>query len=291
MSRSGLYLMLAGVLLGTGISHAESFPARLVMGNGQVWIGQIIRRDGNWIEFNKNNAAQSVRVGASTVKELKFKVALDAEKVSRMIQDRAFDEAINAINGAIAPFDEYSDIPSNLTRYKSILMELLYRTGKYDDSLAISSEIAKDGRSLELQEKARVYQALALVDTGRIKEIEALFSEYGWELEPTGDDVAAEKLYIAAKYMVLKKEFNRAMEYAARVVAFHSQDPDWIQPAELLCAQVYTELGLYESADEVCREILLFYKDTPEFDEATRLKIKIEKLRAEQRVKDSLKPE
>jgi len=288
MSRSVLYLMLAGALIGTGVSHAKSFPAELVMGNGQVWKGRIVRRDGDWIEFNKNNATRSVRVGASTVKELNFQVAIDAEKVLKMIRDREFDKAIKAIDDAIAPFSEYRDIPSNLTRYNTLQMELLYRTGNYDASLAISSGIAKDGRNPELQEKAKVYQALALVDAGRQKETEALFSEYGWELEPTSDGIAPEKLYIAAKYMVLKKEYNRAMEYAAKVVAFHSQDPDWVQPAELLCAQVYTELGLYDSADEVCREILLFYKGTPEFDEATRLKIKIEKLRAEQRLKDSL---
>jgi tetratricopeptide (TPR) repeat protein len=283
--------MLVGTLLGTGISYAKSFPAELTMGNGQIWKGNIVRRDGDWIEFNKNNATRSVRVGASTVKEMKFAVALDAEKVSKMIRDGEFETAIKAIDDAIAPFGEYSDIPSNLSRYNSLLMELLYRTGKYEDSLAISSKIVNDGRSPELQEKARVYQALALVDTGKIKETEELFSKYGWDLDPTGDDVAPEKLYIVAKYRALKKEYNRAMEYAAKVVAFHSQDPDWIQPAELLCAQVYTELGLYDSAEEVCREILLFYKNTPEFDAATRLKIKIEKLRAEQRMKNSLQPE
>jgi len=287
MNRSVLNLMLAGVLLGAGLSHAKSLPAELVMGNGRVWKGQIVRRDGDWIEFNKDNAARPIRIGAGTVKELNFEVEIDAEKVSKMIRDREFGKAIELIEAAIAPFDEFRDIPSNLTRYNILLMELLYRTGEYDKSLAISSEIAQDSRNPELQEKARVYQALALVDAGRKAETEELFSSYGWDLEPS-DSAAPEKLYIAAKYMVLKKEYNRAMEYAAKVVAFHSQDPDWVQPAELLCAQVYTELGLYDSADEVCREILLFYKGTPEFDEAKRLKIKIEKLRAEQRMKDSL---
>ncbi len=290
MSKPVFNLVLAGSLLWTAVSYGKPLPAKLVMGNGKVWKGQIVKRDGDWIEFNKDNAARTIRVGASTIKELNFKVAIDAEKVSGMIRDREFDGAIKLIDDAIAPFGEYRDIPSNLTRYNALLMELLYRTGKDDASLEISSAIAQDDRNPELQEKARIFQALALVDAGRAADTEALFAKYGWDLEPA-DDAAPEKLYIAAKYMALKKQFNRAMEYAARVVAFHSQDPDWVQPAELLCAQLYTELGLYDSADEVCREILLFYKNTPESDEATRLKIKIEKLRAEQRMKDSLQSE
>ena len=86
------------------------------------------------------------------------------------------------------------------------------------------------------------------------------------------------------------------MEFVAKVIAFHSQNPDWMQPAEMLCAEIYTELGasntnMYNSAEEVCREILMLYPDTPEFDKAKQLKIRIEKLRAEQKLKESLNSE
>ena len=96
--------------------------------------------------------------------------------------------------------------------------------------------------------------------------------------------------------MVLKKEYSDAIELVAKVVAFHSQDPDWMQPAEMLCAEIYTELGasnpdMYDSAEEVCRQILMLYPNTPEFDKAKQLSIRIEKLRAEQELKESLKPE
>ena len=122
--------MLAGILLGTVGSFAESFPAELVVGNGKVWKGTIIKRDGDWIEFSKANSARPIRVGVRTVKKLNFNVNLDAEKVLEMIRDRQFDRAIKEIDDALAPFSEYSDIPSNLTRYNLKLMELLYRAGK-----------------------------------------------------------------------------------------------------------------------------------------------------------------
>ncbi len=291
MRKSAFNLILAGVLLCGGLSFAEALPAELIMGNGRSWKGKLVRRDGDWIEFNTGTTSRPMRIGASKIKELKFKVSINSEKVSKMMHDREFDLVIEMVGEAIEPFVEYSDIPSNLTVYNALLMELLYRTGQYDKSLAISSKIALDGRNPTLQEKARLYQAMALIDAGRQAEAEALLSEYGWGQ----DEDSPANLYISAKLMVLKKNYSAAIELAAKVVAFHSQDPDWMQPAEMLCAEIYTELGasnpnMYNSAAEVCREILMLYPNTPEYDKAKRLGIRIEKLRAEQELKESLKP-
>ena len=88
----------------------------------------------------------------------------------------------------------------------------------------------------------------------------------------------------------MKKDHLKAAETVARIIAFHSQDPDWIQPAELLCAEIYIQLGMYDSAEEVCRQIMVLYKNSPEFDQAKQLAVKIEKLRAEQK-EESLKSE
>lgn len=292
MKKSGFKLILAGVLLCGGQSFAKPLPAELIMGNGRSWKGKLVRRDGDWIEFNNGTSSKPMRIGASKIKELKFKVSINSEKVSKMMRDREFHLVIEMVGEAIDPFAEYSDIPSNLTRYNILLMELLYRTGQYDKSLAISSKIATDVRNPELQKKARLYQAMALIDAGRQAEAEALLAEYGWNEEST----SPANLYISAKLMVLKKNYSEAIELVAKVVAFHSQNPDWMQPAEMLCAEIYTELGasntnMYNSAEEVCREILMLYPNTPEFDKAKRLKIRIEKLRAEQALKESLKSE
>lgn len=284
--------ILAGMLLCGGHSFAKALPAELIMGNGRSRKGKIVGRDGDWIEFDTGTSSRPMRIGASKITELKFKVAISTEKVSKMMKDREFDLVIEMVDEAIKPFSEYSDIPSNLTVYNALLMELLYRTGQYDRSLAISSKIALDDRNPKMQEKARLYQAMALIDAGRQTEAEALLSEYGWGQEES----SPANLYISAKLMVLKKNYSEAIELVAKVVAFHSQDPDWMQPAEMLCAEIYTELGasnpdMYDSAEEVCREILLLYPNTPEFDKAKQLGIRIEKLRAEQALKESLKPE
>jgi tetratricopeptide (TPR) repeat protein len=288
--KSILNLAVIGLVLTGSAVMAKTIPAELVMGNGKAWKGEIVKRDGEWIEFKTKSSPRPIRIGSSTIKELNFSVNIDAEKLSEMMANREYETIIAALSKAIKPFAEYSDIPSNLTKYNTVLMELYYRTQQYDESLAISTKISADDRDPELQEKSRMYQALALIDSGNADEAQAMLSKYGWDQDLT-DEAAPDKLYITAKLMALNKQYNKAMELVAKVIAFNSQDPDWMQPAELLCAEVYTELGMLDSAEEVCRQILMLYKNTPEFDKAERLKIKIEKLRAEQKLEESLKAE
>ncbi len=290
MNKAILNLTVAGVLLMGGFADAKTLSAELIMGNGRSWKGQLVSRDGDWVEFSTGTAAKPIRIGAGTIKELNFVVKIDAEKISEMMDNREFARVIDSLSRTIDPFAEYSDIPSNLTKYNSLLMELYYRTKQYDKSLAISSKIVGDDRNPSLQSKARIYQTLALIDSGNSDEAKTLLSEYGWDQDVSAD-AAPEELYIKAKLLVLNGEYSKAMESVAKVIAFNSQDPDWIQPAEMLCAEIYTELGLYDSAEEVCRQILILYKNTPEFDKAKQLRIKIEKLRAEQKLEESLKSE
>ncbi len=290
MNKAILNLTVAGVLLMGGFADAKTLSAELIMGNGRSWKGQLVSRDGDWVEFSTGTAAKPIRIGAGTIKELNFVVKIDAEKISEMMDNREFVRVIDSLSRTIDPFAEYSDIPSNLTKYNSLLMELYYRTKQYDKSLAISSKIVGDDRNPSLQSKARIYQTLALIDSGNSDEAKTLLSEYGWDQDVSAD-AAPEELYIKAKLLVLNGEYSKAMESVAKVIAFNSQDPDWIQPAEMLCAEIYTELGLYDSAEEVCRQILILYKNTPEFDKAKQLRIKIEKLRAEQKLEESLKSE
>lgn len=290
MNKTVFNSAMAGMLLIGSLVHAKPLPAELVMGQDRSWKGEIIRRDGDWIEFRSGSSANPVRIGAGTVKELNFVVKINSEKISEWMDNREFERIIDALTKTLEPFAEYSDIPSNLTPYNAVLMELYFLTKQYDKSLAISEEIAEDDRNPKLQTKARVYRTLALIDSGKVDEAKALLTAYGWDGESSAA-AAPEELYIKAKLLALNGEYRQAMNVIAKVIVFHSQDPDWIQPAELLCAEIYTELGMYDSADEVCRQIMVLYKNTPEFDQAKQLVIRIEKLRAEQQVEESLKSE
>ncbi|VGO19167.1 tetratricopeptide repeat protein [Pontiella sulfatireligans] len=295
MNKAIFVLALAGALLVQDGAEAASLKAELVMPGGRSWKGHVVGRDGDWVEFATANSAKPIRVGASTIQELNFEIDLDAEEVMEMKRNREFERVIGALERAMKPFLDYSDIPSNLTKYNALLMEINYQIGNFDKAMAIASKISEDGRDPVMQEKSRIFQALALIDAGRTAEAEELLSKYGWD-KGVSDDSPPEKLYITAKLLALKKEYSKAMELVAKVIAFNSQNTEWMQPAELLCAELYMELGatnplMYDSAEEVVREISLLYKNTVEYDKAQLLKVKIQELRAVQEVEKSLESE
>jgi tetratricopeptide (TPR) repeat protein len=283
-------LTMIGMLVAGSFAQAKPLDAELVMGNGRTWKGQLISRDGDWITIKTTTSPKPVRIGASTIKELLFKINLDTDKIEEMVAERQYDVVIKALTSAIEPYTVYADIPSNLTKYNVVLMELYYRTKQYDDSLRMATEIAADDRDPILQKKSRIYQVLSLIDGGKSAEAQALLKKYGWDRDLSAES-APEQLYLSAKLKALNKEYSQAMELVAKVIAFNSQDLEWMQPAEMLCAELYTELGMLDSADEVCRQISLLYRNTEEFDKAEQLKIKIETLRAELALEEGLDSE
>lgn len=248
------------------------------MPGGRSWKGQLVSRDGDWVVFSTSASAKPIRMGANTIEELVFQVDIDAEELTLMKQNREFERVIGALERVLEPYDEYSDIPSNLTKYNSLLMEMHYRVGDYDKSLAIASKISEDARDPALQERSRIYKVLALIASGDQGQAESLLTEYGWDKNLSATSKPAH-LYISAKLLANAKNYAQAMQYVSMVIAFNSQDPDWMQPAELLCAEIYVELGMLDSAEEVVREISMLYKDTAENDAAQELKIRIESLR------------
>ena len=75
------------------------------------------------------------------------------------------------------------------------------------------------------------------------------------------------------------------MELISWAIAFNSDEREWMQPAEMLCAELYAKLGHYDSAEEVCRQISTLYKNTREFEQAQALLKRIKKLRSDEAVK------
>ena len=290
MKKSVFISVVAGILAAAASVEAVQLKAKLIMPGGKSWDGAIVGRDGDWIEFTPGNSPKPIRLGASTIEQLEFDIKIDQDKLNQMNRNREYERVISALNKVLAPYAEYSDIRSNITQYNALLMELYYKIDNYDKAMEHAAKIVADDRDPELQQKGRVFQALSLISSGKAAEAEKLAGEFGWN-EGLDENAPPYQLYIMGKLMALKKDYASAMELVAKVIAFNSQDPDWMQPAELFCAEVYTELGMYDSAEEVIRQISLLYKNTNEDDLAQKLKIKIEKLRAEKELQKTLEEE
>lgn len=281
MRKSGFIFFIACVLLGGSAAAAKPLPAELIMPGGRSWKGQVVGLDGDWLEFATGSSAQPIRVGADTIQELSFKVDLDTSEMELINRNRQYPQLIAMLETALEPYEPYRDIPSNLAPFNAMLMELYYQTGDYAQSLEYASRISEDGRDPDIQRKSVVFKGMCLIETERLSEAEELFAQHGWTRD-LPDDAPAEDLYITAKFLFAKKDYAAAMETVAKVIAFNSQNLEWIRPAELLCAEIYLEMGLLDSAEEVIREMSLMYKGSFEAEQAQKLKMNVDRARARQ---------
>jgi len=279
MSKSIYSAVLAAFLLVSATVESKQVEAKVTIGK-KTFAGMILGRTGDLLNFRLAGQTGSVSWPADAIKEVEFPVEIDESIVRDLSEKRLYDELVPMLETAISPFKEYSDLPSNLALYQSMLMELYYKLGDYDNTLRYAEMLAKDDRSPKQQRESLIYQGLSLIEQDRFDEAERLFAEHGWTDE-LADDAPAEDLYITAKFLAMKGEYAKAIEVAAKVVVFQSQNPDWMRPAELLCGEMYAELGMLDSAEEVVREIMLLYKDTDEAEQARKLKVRIAKLREE----------
>ncbi len=279
MKKGVLYFLIVAMGL-TGSIQAAPLNVELIMSGGRAWKGQLIKRDGDWVEFSTGVSARPIRLGASTIERINYNVKINLEQLLQLKEDREFNRLISNLNQMLAPFKSYQDIPSNLTRYRALLMELYFLTEEYDQALAYATQLVSDGGDdVALVENAQTFQALSLIESGRSDEAEVLMDQLGW-LGELREDSNPKQLYLGAKLMSVKEKYNQAMELIAYVIAFNSQDTEWMQPAELLCAEIYMELGMLDSAEEVIRQISLLYPNTAEYDASLILKEKLVELRA-----------
>ncbi len=286
MSKLFFNALLTGMLISAMSASATSVPARITVGDKKL-SGVIEGKKNGSIAFRQANRAGVISYPIDAIKEIDFPVKLNTRAFGEMQQNREYEQMAVAIETALRPFEDYSDLPSNLARYQNVLMELYYKMGDFSKALVFAKRLSVDDRDPEMRKNAIVYLGLSLIELDRLAEAEALFATQGW----TGDiqeDASAEDLYITAKFLMMKKDYLAAIETAAKIVAFHHQDEDWNCPAELLCAEIYLRMAeaynsvdYLDSADEVIKEISLLYKDTDEADKAKNLKLSVDTLRYE----------
>lgn len=84
------------------------------------------------------------------------------------------------------------------------------------------------------------------------------------------------RLYQQASGEKLQGHPQAAIQLAAKAVALHYQDIEWLQRNELLCAELYADLGLTNAAVATVRQIESLYKGTEISKKANALRSKIE---------------
>jgi tetratricopeptide (TPR) repeat protein len=262
-----LSAVVAGVCAVSAV-NASPIEAKIIMPGDRVWEGFITGRDPNdneMLKFKRSLNTQEIYVGVTTVEQIEFRHGIRAQVIDAQMEAREFDLLIEQLNKALEPFAAYSDVPSNLTEYRFLLMKLYYWTKQFDAAVETAEAIADLIKDEDIAQQNRVFRALALIQSGQEERVKKLLAE------SEAKEESAETLYIQARVKQMRREYQDALKLAARIVALYSQDQNWMAPAELLCAELYHQTGMYESSVQVLEQFLLLYVNTPEYEEAEKL--------------------
>ena len=279
MKKNSIILILTFLIF---TLNSSGISAELIMAGGKTWDVKIIQRiktdqkDSLQLSINGRIAG----IPMSAVKQINYDINLNIDKLIELKEQRKYSLLINKLNDSLKPYELYEDIPSNLTKYKSLLMELYFLVNDYDNVISFANNIEKYSKDEELKSSAQVFLARSYIKNGSADRAEKLLKSNGW-FDEISSNSNPEKLFILAELMRLKEDYNRAMELVSYIIAFNSQDTKWTQPSELLCAELYVELKMYESAKEVINQISLLYPDSIENEKANELAMKIEIIESE----------
>ena len=258
---------------------ASSISAELIMSGGRAWDVEIIKRvktdQKDSLQLSINGRVAGIPI--SSVQKINYDINVDIDELMNLKEEREYTLIIDRLKQSLKPYEPYMDILSNLTPYQALLMEMYFLVEDYNKTIDLAQKIQSQSTDKNLISSSEIYLVRSLIKSNLADQAETLLRNNGW-FENINENSKPEELFILAELMKLKSNYNRAIELVSYIIAFNSQDPEWTQPAELLCAELYTELEMYDSAEEVIDQILLLYPDSLESEKAEQLSLKLQVL-------------
>lgn len=220
--------------------------------------GELMERGKGFVLFRLQDVAKTVRIADKELVSIKFKLNEDEnlDAVRQQFTAGAYSEAVGAYNRILPRFLPYSSLQSSLTDDFLHWMEAAYWSGGVDLTLKLATVLKVSPQGV-LREEAEFYSLLARLEQGETEEIAAFMKRpEAAELIPEN---SAARFYIEAVLLQRRGQPLEAIRTVTRLIARHSRDANWMPRAELLCAQLYFELEMPESAQAVLADIGDFY--------------------------------
>jgi hypothetical protein len=249
---------LIGTLLTAFWVQAAPVDVRIQTRDRKIHIGKLHGLSGGVVRFQPSGAAAPVQMPVSQISYVQFPVDDDdPERIQRLLDDGRYRELADPLNDVLPPYTPYIQLPSNLSKKFLRWMEVSYWIGEFDRVLELADVL--QNFPAEFNEKALFYRGLALLAREDFQSLEAFLSAE--DIDTLYPPESAVRLYVEAVKMQHKKEFLPAIRTAALLLALHSGNSDWMPRAELLCAELYFQLNMPESAQAVLADIREFYAD------------------------------
>jgi hypothetical protein len=246
-------------------------PAVLERNDGRAWRVYLQRIDGEAVVTRLENSSEERLFKMSDVLRLDFTHApYDSAAVGARFREADYAAVIRTLAPAIAPYRNYAAISNNLEADFCLLMNAYLENGDFGKARELSDRLMTS-RNPPVQVSAQVGRTLAALGESDLKTAGAIV--------PKIQNPAAQ-LYAQACVERAEKKPRAAIQTAVKLIAGHPNDMDWMPRTELLCAELYSEMGMTNAAAATARQTQKLYAGTNVEKEAQALRSKTEPLTA-----------
>ena len=263
-----LVLLIIGSVLAPAVKAGEEAPAVLERKDGRALRVFLQNCTNGHLIVRLDQASADTQTKLDDVNQLQFShVKYDEEAVQKNFNQADYASVISVLGPVTTPYRNYVFISNNLETVFCLLMNAHLEKGNFSRARDWADRLLANGNPV-VQLAAQTGRALAALGENDLPAAEAMLSKI---------QQPAAKLYIQACIERSKKQPKAAIQTAVKLIAQYPNDMDWMPQTELLCAELYNEIGLTNSAISTARQTEKLYAGTNIEKEAQALRSRIEK--------------
>ncbi len=249
MKRNFLFLIGWALLVQMGLA-AGNPQAVLHKIDGRAWRIFLIENKGDSlvIRLNKSKANTTTEIEEIDRLEIEYP-EYDAALVQEQFNQADYAAVIAALEPVAAPVADYMGIPNNLQDAFGLLVRAYHWNGDLEKAKTAADQLM-GSQNPELKILAQVIRSLSALTEDDLSIAKALQGKM---------DNPVAQLYTRACIEQTEGTPVRSIQTVVEMIAAHPNDKDWLPSAELLCAELYLEMGLTNSAEATARQTQLFY--------------------------------
>jgi tetratricopeptide (TPR) repeat protein len=247
----------SGLLLAFGLvagALAQQYAAKITVNGGNSFVVKQLNIKGDRLYPDSGTSSTAL----SMVKEIEFRFSgLSLSMCESMFRTGDRKSLEGLLGQYVEPVAQYSYLPTNLGEYLVWMLRAQYWNRNEAGASKTIGQIRKMNDS-EKTDIASLYFVMLLLDQGKVSDAKIIFTSVA---APENFSVPMAE-YIRGKFALEEGDPRQAMQHVARIIAFHSRDPEWMAPATVLEARIYQHLGQPQKAEIVANELIIAYPGT-----------------------------
>jgi hypothetical protein len=265
-----IFFFIAGLLLHAEVC-AEELKALMYRTDGRAWRVFLVDAGEDQLTIRLEKGTANTRTPFVDIDRLEIEhPSIDMNQAVQLFNEAKYTQVIDLLEPVVEPAGSYMVVSNNLQEAYLLLTKAYYESGQTSRAAAGAVQMIRSQDSL-LKLHGNVLAALCAVSVGEFDVADMLRKKL--------PDPAA--LYVQAVKERAQGDPKAAFRTAVQIIANNPNNMKWLPRTELLCAQLYIDIGLLESADAAARQTQVFYKGMNVAEEAAELRKQVKKMKME----------